>query len=42
MISNIVGQVVTEVTVQASLTQHALRVNCAVPALCEVSNIKQP
>ena len=39
MITNIVERAVTEVTVQASLTQHALRANCAVRALCEVSNV---
>lgn len=39
MITNIVERAVTEVTVQAFLTQHAPRASCAVPALCEVSNI---
>ena len=39
MIINIVERAVTEVTVQAFLIQHALTVNCAVPALCEIGNI---
>lgn len=38
MTTNTVEQAVTEATVRAFLTQHALRVNCAVRAPCKVSN----
>ena len=39
MTTNTVEQAVPEATVRALLTQHALRVNCAVHAPCKVSSI---
>ena len=39
MTTNTVEQAVPEVTVRDLLTQHALRVNCAVRAPCKVSRI---
>lgn len=39
MTTNTMEQAVPEVTARALLTQHALRVNCAVRAPCKVSSI---
>ena len=39
MTTDTVEQAVPEVTARALLTQHALRVNCAVRAPCKVSSI---